>query len=394
MKILYILNGLGFSRKMPIGGADKRALEVGQRLREKGVKVSFLTTDAGREVLEKWGLKAEFVVVKRPFFWPYFLENNLLGRILAYFYTVLAITCTQRVAGVTVVYSTSDQFFDLLPAVFLKLFGRSHPTGVKFVGIVHHWIPSPFKRGGNFVVNVLLYFTQKFGFLILKLFADLIFIPKTNEGKKIGKSLESFGVRKERLAPFLNGVNLREIAAVPEQEKKYEACFLGGLRPSKGIFDLVPVWRKVLEEVPRARLLVVGGGVERYEKKLKAQSSKLKSGSIVLAGVLSQSELFRTVKSCKIFISPSYEEGWGIGVGEALACGLPVVAYDLPAYKPFGGAVEKVPVGDRSLLAKKIIRFLKDDSLRRERVTLGTAVVREFSWDKAADQELFYLEKI
>ena len=42
------------------------------------------------------------------------------------------------------------------------------------------------------------------------------------------------------------------------------------------------------------------------------------------------------MKSSKLFIFPSYEEGWGISITEAMACGLAVVCYDLKAYDVFG----------------------------------------------------------
>jgi len=44
MRILYILNGLGFARGMPPGGADKKALETARRLQRMGHEIGFLTT--------------------------------------------------------------------------------------------------------------------------------------------------------------------------------------------------------------------------------------------------------------------------------------------------------------------------------------------------------------
>ena len=60
MKILYIINGLGFSRDMPIGGADKRVSQIGKFFKEKGLEIFVLTTDEGERVLRDDGLAATY----------------------------------------------------------------------------------------------------------------------------------------------------------------------------------------------------------------------------------------------------------------------------------------------------------------------------------------------
>ena len=48
---------------------------------------------------------------------------------------------------------------------------------------------------------------------------------------------------------------------------------------------------------------------------------------------ISGKDALSVVKSVLVFVFPSHEEGWGIAICEAMACGLAVVAYDLPAYE-------------------------------------------------------------
>lgn len=45
--------------------------------------------------------------------------------------------------------------------------------------------------------------------------------------------------------------------------------------------------------------------------------------------------LYSLLKSSKVFVFPSHEEGWGIAVCEAMAAGLPIVAYDLAPFREF-----------------------------------------------------------
>ena len=385
MKIIYILNGLGFSRGMPIGGADKRALEIGRSLLNEGNEITFLTTDAGEEVLEKWGGAGfSFITVKRPFFWPKFLENNLIGRVISYVYVIISdifTICSMPATTGQIIYPTSDMFFDLLPAALIK-FRNSHS---KTAGIIHHWVRSPKERGGDFIPNLLLFFSQQTGFFILKLTADLVFYPKTDEGLMIKKSLLSFGFPENKLFEFQNGINIAEIEKIPDQEKIYEAVFLGSLRPSKGIFDLVSVWQSVLKEFPKARLLVIGGGADEYTARLKEgiEEAGLQE-KIILAGVVPQDELYKKIKSAKVMIAPSYEEGWGISVGEAIACGLPVVAYDLPAYNRYGKALILIPIGDKEIFSEKIINLIKENIQNISKDDEIKNLIKDLDWSKSA----------
>ncbi len=382
---------------MPIGGADKRALEVGKNLEKTGVIVSVLTTDAGREVLEHWGWSVKAFEVARPGFWPKSLENSLLGRILAYLYVMVAdvyLIFTNNQLSLTtdtIVYPTSDMFFDLLPAFFLRLRSRR----VHLVGIIHHWIPNPLARGGFSFSNLLIFIVQRLSFYFLKVAADRIFVPKTLEGEKIRTVLKKIGVDKDKIIDFLNGVNLEEVGKAPETEKTYAACFLGGFRPSKGIFDLVPVWQTVQQQLPGAKLLLIGGGMLRYRQELENRIKEAGlSESIILAGVISQPELYKNVKKAKILISPSHEEGWGIAVLEALACGLPVVAYDLPAYTTYGESVVKVSLGDKEKLGQAAALILSDPAAYEKQQQAGLKVAKEFDWKEIAVKEKYELENI
>lgn len=403
MKLIYIINGLGFSKGMPPGGADKRAVEIGKILKEKGAEIFCLTTDAGEEVLKKEGFDVNYITFKRPKWWPKELENNLVGRMLSYFYVTIAERIKIKeilnelnnpISGVryptsVIFYPTSDMFFDVLPAWSLKHFLK----GSRFVGIVHHWIPKD--RPGSKFKNFILYLYQRFGFLVLKDSADLIVVPENPEGEKITKDLIDFGVNKEKINWFRNGADVTGIINTKTPKKEYEACFLGSIRPSKGIFDIPEIWKKVVNEIPDAKLLIVGGGLKQYQDELaeKIKESGL-TKNIVVAGVVPQEDLYKIVKSAKVFISPSHEEGWGIVVGEALAAGLPVVAYELPAFKVYKDLIITVKMEDTKSFSKEIIRFLKDERKLKKVSERGIKGAEEFSWEKAAEKELGLLEKI
>jgi len=73
---------------------------------------------------------------------------------------------------------------------------------------------------------------------------------------------------------------------------------------------------------------------------------------------------FQVLKSSKIFILPSYNESWALVVCEAMACGLPVVAYDLPVFEEvYKKGMILIPIGDIDKFAGAILKLLYDIKL-------------------------------
>jgi glycosyltransferase involved in cell wall biosynthesis len=90
-----------------------------------------------------------------------------------------------------------------------------------------------------------------------------------------------------------------------------------------------------------------------------------------------------------VLVAPSYEEGWGIAVAEALASGLPAIAYRLSNLdEVFGDAYIGVAVGDRDGLATELVRLLTDDRAAAEFGAQGRAAVARYDLDRVAEEEL------
>src|SRR4029453_10914804 len=78
-------------------------------------------------------------------------------------------------------------------------------------------------------------------------------------------------------------------------------------------------------------------------------------------GFVPQADLVRVVAGAAALVVPSWYEGFGLPALEALACGTPVVAADLPALREvLGDQAELVPPGDAEALAGALGRVLDD----------------------------------
>jgi len=196
------------------------------------------------------------------------------------------------------------------------------------------------------------------------------------------------------------GIDLEEFEDEPptENEKIWDALFVGRMAPEKGIYDLLLIWRNVVDEVPEAKLAVVGKRVQPYYDKWidKLKEMKLQQNVFHL-GELERRNLIKTYYSSKIFIFPSRIEGAGIVIAEAMAAGLPVVARNLPAYrKLYHEAPALYLLEDEKDISMKVVTLLKMPPEERHRVGLANRAYAKnrFSWGRVSQKILNAISSI
>jgi glycosyltransferase involved in cell wall biosynthesis len=88
----------------------------------------------------------------------------------------------------------------------------------------------------------------------------------------------------------------------------------------------------------------------------------------------------------RLLVFPSHEEGYGMAVGEAIAHGCQVVAYDLPVFQTeFGSNLIRVDCFDTNVFAKKIIDCLDND----KKINCPDSIR---SWEQASKEEFKIIE--
>jgi glycosyltransferase involved in cell wall biosynthesis len=113
----------------------------------------------------------------------------------------------------------------------------------------------------------------------------------------------------------------------------------------KGIFDLLQVMAELAQTQPTFKLVMVGTGPERDF--FIAEMKRRKLDNIELAGFLSETEKISLLKKSAYFFFPSYEEGWGIALAEALYCECRCVCFELAHYRSiFGDFPSYARLGD------------------------------------------------
>lgn len=189
-----------------------------------------------------------------------------------------------------------------------------------------------------------------------------------------------------------NGIDFDAISLVNRRITKYDAIYASGsLLPQKGLFDVVKIWRLVVKTQPNTKL-AIAGKVNIEDVSVIEELNTLiydfglsQNVTIIndpISG-MSQDELWTEMKCARIFLYPSRKDVWPLVIGEALACGLPVVAYDLAGVKYAYGvcpAVYLQDIDDIKKVAKTVIDILSNDSLIKELSCKARQYAENHSW--------------
>jgi glycosyltransferase involved in cell wall biosynthesis len=165
------------------------------------------------------------------------------------------------------------------------------------------------------------------------------------------------------------GTNLP--ARVPDRVPEKEPYFvmLGNIEPRKNHWMLLQLWRRLVEQRGAAapRLVVIGQRAWECENvvDLLDRCEQL-HGFVVEHATCGDEELVNTLRHARALLYPSFVEGFGLPIAEALSLGVPVIASDLSVFREFAGDVPDYadPLDGKHWL-ELIQEYARPDSARR-----------------------------
>ncbi|AKB30462.1 glycosyl transferase [Methanosarcina siciliae C2J] len=201
-----------------------------------------------------------------------------------------------------------------------------------------------------------------------------------------------------------NGINLDDFDIPLSKEEcrnllnlpkdKSIILFVGSLTPRKAPDVLLKAMEKIVQESPDSYLVLVGEGSWKNNLKEMAKTLGI-DNDVLFTGFIDDDMKILHYKAADVFVLPSLSEAFPLTLMEAAASGLPLVGSGLECFKEIidvdcNGFLTKT--GDYNDLAKKIIYLLNDKELRLKMGANSLNKVKEFSWEKVAqDTEQVYL---
>ncbi len=207
--------------------------------------------------------------------------------------------------------------------------------------------------------------------------------------------LVSLGVSADRIGVVPNGIDFEAISGVKPAAEKIDIVYLGRLIRPKNVDVLLKAVSVLRSEFPEVRAGIIGDGPERKNLERLAKELGVEKNVRFFGFVEDFDEVISLMKSSKVFVIPSTQEGGAsIVTLEANACGLPVVAADHPL------GIDKRLILDGKTgffvklspenIAEKIRLLLRDEKLRNSMGADAVKFSQNYDWERIVD----LLEKV
>lgn len=168
--------------------------------------------------------------------------------------------------------------------------------------------------------------------------------------------------------------------------------YAGTIRQHKNVGRLVEAFAVVhseLESHPELKdlkLVIIGDELSRYPAVRRTVNATRIERSVRFLGFVPADTLRAFYQAASVFAFPSLSEGFGLAPLEAMACGTPVIASDLPALvEAVGDAAELVSPENVFDIARGLRTLLLDSTLRTRRIEEGRAQAARFNWTNTAE---------
>ena len=280
-----------------------------------------------------------------------------------------------------------------------------HPT--KTVVTIHGLEYKYFSECYSLKERSLLEFNTRFS---LKL-ASKIIVPSESTKKDL---IKFYKVKEGKISVVYHGVNSIKysVLSIKQDKKSFNVLFIGRLEKRKNIVNLIkafeifkkdfknplnplfqkgtlaPPFLKGAGEIFNIKLTLAGKAGFGFQEIKKAIQESLYKKDIILKNYISESEKDEFYKKADLFILPSFYEGFGLPVLEAMSYGIPVICSNNSSLMEIAGdSALLVDPNDVEEIAKAMSKVF-DDDLRNKMIEKGFENVKKFSWGKCAKETM------
>ena len=397
MRLHLIANGV-FSTG--IAGGDIHFLKLAEGAARAGYDLNFFGGQALREVLAAHKLPGSVTLTDQAKLKK--VDQSALGGQIAMFRDFYGryrgtLPLLRQIQPEDCVYAVSDYWFDVLPAIrsvsrrqFMvlhmeaptlhQILTRGRPdVDPKRLASLHYWASQEYS---------LRRFCSSRRARRTDLRRHLFYLHPLMRPR-----LARLGLREDEMTPVSYGLEVDQTKAVPTPKREYDAVWIGRVHRQKGIDDLLATLAFLAAQFPDFRAVLIGNIREALGP---AIATRQLTKQVSFSGFVSEEEKIRLFKASRCFLMPSKHEGSPRVIGESIIAGTPVVAYEIPNYRPlFGEFVRYAPPYDQAgfqELAAQEIRLMRAGENYLDRLDLKR-FKEENSWQttqakflKALDQ--------
>ena len=380
MKILIYAN---IVHTNTLAGGDKIFIECAKRWIKSSHEVTIITNEIGKEYCAKNGISPRHISI-----WKASWADSWGVYFALSYKALVAILCSLfcKQTEYDIVFASSFFFPDLFPALIAK---RSFPNTklviASYLFVYKKW---GIDYNGGKAKGFLFYLNQIFSLFIVKKYKGKILTASSFDKKYL---MDTQNMKENSVLSIRGGVDNTFFSSVPKQTLIYDAVFVGRFHPQKCIAELIDIWAEVVKNLPSAKLALVGNGFLEGALKEQVKVYNLKK-NIIFLGQQDGVQKAIILKASKVFVTASRYDSGNIALDEALACGVPGIAYDLP-YLHYPQGVIKIPIGSKPVFIRSILSLIQNRELR-DRLRVGALeFAQTIDWDITSKSILNFMSQ-
>ncbi len=199
---------------------------------------------------------------------------------------------------------------------------------------------------------------------------------------------------RERQNPLEMAAMWSDLGRKHDIQKPY-LLYTGVHREHKNVVGLIRAFQKFLQRGGDAELVITGKEDPFYPEVRETIASERLEQSVKLVGLVSEAELRTLFYQARLFVFPSFYEGFGLPPLEAMAMEIPVIASNVSAIPEVcGPAAEYFNPYDIDDMADKMDLVMRSEKKRTGLITAGKDRIKLFSWDTMARETLKVYEEV
>jgi glycosyltransferase involved in cell wall biosynthesis len=210
----------------------------------------------------------------------------------------------------------------------------------------------------------------------------------------------TYRLPKEKVVVTYNGVNANfnpspnrsDEAVLIRQKYGIARAFIltvGSLQPRKNLVRLIRAYSQLRTQYPEfgEQLVIVGRKLWLHDEIFKEVKEQRWSKDVILTGYVPEEDLPALYRAARAFAYPSFFEGFGLPVLEAMACGTPVVTSNLSSMPEITGeGAMLVDPFEEQTIAAGLYCVVTDESLRYRLREDGLLQAQRFTWRNTAEK--------
>jgi len=215
-----------------------------------------------------------------------------------------------------------------------------------------------------------------------------------------------YGIPENKIKVIYSGLDEslvvdRHACQLQEAKKKYNLpqdfiLSLGSIEPRKNMVGLISAYEKLRDENKiNNKLVIAGEKAWCYKEIFKAWKKSKYKNDIIFPGFIEEEDKIYLYNLSKLFVYPSFYEGFGFPVLEAMACGVPIVTSFVSSLPEISlDAALLIDPYNIDDLALGVYNGITDEDLRQRLIEKGLERIKEFKWKGCARDVLKMFEKI